>query len=168
LRSKWKIFTYTNLILTMVIGGLWHGASWNFVLWGALHGIGLAVVRLWQVWRGTAKAAGFWRYVNIFVTFHFVTFAWIFFRAPNLETATAILSRIASLTISFANISWSLAIVLAIGVLAHYMPKKWYDFSLASFARAPFYAQAMALALLVIGLQYVAQTGATPFIYNRF
>jgi alginate O-acetyltransferase complex protein AlgI len=97
-----------------------------------------------------------------------VTFAWIFFRAPNLDTAMAILSRIGSLTVSIANISASLAIVMTIGILAHYMPKKWYDFSLSLFARAPFYAQAMALALLVIGLQYVAQTGATPFIYNRF
>ena len=45
---EWKIFTYVNLFITMVIGGLWHGASWNFVIWGALHGVGLAVVRLWQ------------------------------------------------------------------------------------------------------------------------
>ncbi len=168
LRSKWKIFTYTNLVITMVLGGLWHGASWNFVIWGALHGIGLAVVRLWQAWRGKAKATGAWRYVNILVTFHFVTFAWVFFRATSLENALAILARIGSLTASLANVSGPLVFVLAIGALAHYVPKKWYDFSLNMFARAPFYAQAMALALLVIGLQYVAQTGATPFIYNKF
>jgi hypothetical protein len=53
-------------------------------------------------------------------------------------------------------------------VLAHYIPKKWYDFSLGIFVKAPFYAQAVGLALLAVGLQYVAQTGATPFIYNRF
>jgi alginate O-acetyltransferase complex protein AlgI len=168
LRSKWKIFTYTNLVITMVIGGLWHGASWNFVIWGALHGIGLAVVRLWQTWTGTAKATGPWKYVNIFITFHFVTFAWVFFRAASFENAVLILSRIASLTVSFANVSAPLVIVLTIGILAHYIPKRWYDFSVTLFVRAPFYAQAAALALLVIGLQYVAQTGATPFIYNRF
>ena len=168
LRSKRKIFTYTNLVITMTIGGLWHGASWNFVIWGALHGIGLAAVRLWQVWKGPAKANGVWRYASIFATFHFVTFTWIFFRASNLDNALAILSRIASLTVSFANVSAPLAMVLAIGALAHYLPKKWYDFSLMVFVRAPFYAQAMALALLTIGLQYFAQTGAAPFIYNRF
>ncbi len=168
LRSKWKIFAYTNLVITMVIGGLWHGQSWNFVVWGALHGCGLAVVRLWQALTGNQKATGVWRYVNIFVTFHFVTFAWIFFRAPNFETARLILARIGSLTVSFANVSGPLAIVMAIAVTAHYVPKKWYDFSLGLFARAPFYAQAAALALLVIGLQYVGQTGATPFIYTRF
>ena len=163
-----KIMPYINLIVTMIIGGLWHGASWNFVIWGALHGIGLAVARGWQVFRKGADPAGAWRYVSIFATFHFVTFAWIFFRAPTLETAWTILSRIGSLTASAANLSAPLGTVLAIGILAHYVPKKWYDFGLDLFVRAPFYAQAVALALLVIGLQYVAQTGATPFIYNRF
>jgi len=168
LRSKWKIFTYTNLFLTMVIGGLWHGASWNFVIWGALHGAGLAVVRWWQTRTGTAPAVGVWRYVSIVVTFHFVTFAWIFFRAANLETAHEILARIGSLSVSAANLSPSLALILAIATLGHFAPKKWYDFSLGMFVKAPFYAQAAALALMVTGLRYVAQTGATPFIYNKF
>jgi alginate O-acetyltransferase complex protein AlgI len=165
-RSKWR--PYPNLLITMVIGGLWHGASWNFVLWGAIHGGGLAVVRLWQSWRGNAKATGFWRYANIFLTFHFVVFAWIFFRAPSFELASAILGRIGSHTISFANVSAGLWMILAIALAAHYLPKKWYDVSLNLYVRAPFFAQAAALAGLVIGLQYVAQTGAAPFIYTKF
>ncbi|MGH9558782.1 MAG: MBOAT family O-acyltransferase [Bryobacteraceae bacterium] len=168
LRSKWKIFTYMNLIITMVLGGLWHGASWNFAIWGALHGIGLAVVRFWQVRTGTAKASGVWRYANIFVTFHFIAFTWVFFRAASFDNALAILSRIGSLSVSAVNVSGSFALILAIGALAHYVPKKWYDFGQAFFIRSPFYAQAAALALLVVGLQFVGQTGATPFIYNKF
>jgi len=163
-----KVFTYVNLVITMIVGGLWHGASWNFVIWGALHGMGLAGVRLWQARFGSAKATGVWRYVNIVLTFHFVAFAWIFFRAPSFDVAVAILSRIASLTVSLANISGPLALVLAIGVLAHYLPRKWYDWSLAFYVRAPFYAQAGALALLAVGLQSVVATGAAPFIYTRF
>jgi D-alanyl-lipoteichoic acid acyltransferase DltB (MBOAT superfamily) len=159
---------YLNLVITFVIGGLWHGASWNFVMWGALHGAGLAVVRLWQAWKGTAKATGWVRYVNIVLTFHFVCFAWIYFRAPDFTTASAILGRIGSHSVSFVNVSSGLWLILAIGFLAHYVPKKWYDASLNLYIRAPFYAQAAALAALVFGLQYVAQTGATPFIYNRF
>ncbi len=165
-RVKW--LSYFNLFLTMVIGGLWHGAGWTFVIWGALHGLGLVVVRLWQTKTGTAKATGVWRYVSIFATFQFVCFAWIFFRASSFENAMLILSRIGSLSISAANLSPPLALILTIGILAHYIPKTWYDFSLRLFVRAPFYAQAAALAMLVIGLQYVAQTGATPFIYNKF
>lgn len=163
-----KRMAYVNLTITMVLGGLWHGAAWTFVIWGALHGIGLAVVRFWQTKTGTAKATGFWRYANIFVTFHFVAFAWIFFRASSFDNAMLILSRIGSLTATAANISVPLGFILILGALAHYVPRKWYEFGQNVFVRAPFYAQAGALALMAIGLQYVAQTGATPFIYNRF
>ena len=167
-----KIFSYVNLVITMVIGGLWHGANWNFVIWGALHGFGLAFVRLWQTQSGTAKSAAssspFWRYASIVLTFHYVTFAWIFFRAPSFDVALAILGRIASLSVSFANISGPLLLVLAIGALAHYVPKKWYDWSLNLYVEAPFYAQAAVLALLALGLQNVVQSGAAPFIYTRF
>jgi alginate O-acetyltransferase complex protein AlgI len=171
LRSKWKVFTYTNLVLTMILGGLWHGASWNFVIWGALHGCGLVAVRLWQTLRkkpqGHAPAKA-WTYASIFLTFHFVTFAWIFFRAQTFELASAILGRMGSGDVSFVNVSGALWMILAIGLVAHYFPKKWYEFSLDLYIRAPFYAQAAALVALVTGLQYVARTGAAPFIYNQF
>jgi alginate O-acetyltransferase complex protein AlgI len=165
-RSKWR--PYLNLVITMVLGGLWHGASWNFVIWGALHGAGLVIVRLWQIWRGTAAAAGIWRYASILATFHFVTFAWIFFRASNFEVALAILARIGSLTVSFANVPPAMWMVLAIAILAHFTPKKIYEGGMSLFVRAPFYAQAAALAALAFGLQYVARTGAAPFIYTNF
>jgi len=165
-RTRWA--PYLNLVITMVIAGLWHGAGWTFLIWGALHGVGLAAVRLWQTRRGSAKAVGLWRYINIVATFHFVVFAWIFFRAPSVEIALAILGRIGSLTVSFANISGPLALMLLIAVLAHYVPKKWYDFSLAIYVRATFYAQAFALMLVVLGLQNIVQTGDAPFIYTKF
>jgi len=168
-----KVFAYVNLVITMVLGGLWHGANWNFVIWGALHGFGLAFARLWQRQFGGTTASRtsgsvLWRYGSIILTFHYVTFAWIFFRAPTFDNALAILGRIASLSASFANISAPLAFVLLAGVLAHYVPKKWYDWSLALYVEAPFYAQAGVLALLVLGLQNVVQSGAAPFIYTKF
>ncbi|HEY2844484.1 MAG TPA: hypothetical protein VGJ09_12575, partial [Bryobacteraceae bacterium] len=86
----------------------------------------------------------------------------------NLETVGLILARIGSGTMSFANLSPGLWVILGIAVVAHYLPKNWYDLSVNLYVRAPFYAQAVALAALVIGLQYVAQTGAAPFIYTRF
>ncbi len=168
LRSKWKIFTYWNLFITMVIGGLWHGASWTFVIWGAIHGLGLAAQHFWRTMRGNKKSEGAVKIFNIFVTVQYVCFAWIFFRSSSYENATAILSRIGSLSFSAANISSSLVLILSIGILAHYCPKKWYDFSVSVYTRTPFFVQALLLALLVMGLQYVAQTGATPFIYNKF
>jgi D-alanyl-lipoteichoic acid acyltransferase DltB (MBOAT superfamily) len=163
-----KAFAYVNLVITMAIGGWWHGQTWNFLIWGLLHGTGLAVVRLWQTKFGPQKATGALRIFNIFLTAHFVIFAWIFFRAPNLETAWGILGRIGSFTAGVSNVSAGLAIIFAIGALAHYVPKSWYDFSLNLYIRAPFFAQAAALAALIVGLRYVVNTGATPFIYNKF
>jgi alginate O-acetyltransferase complex protein AlgI len=152
----------------MALGGVWHGASWNFVLWGAIHGLGLAAHRIWQVRTGNAKAQGAWKFVSIFVTFHFVCLAWIFFRASSVETALQILARIGSLTISAANVSRPLWMVLGIGLAAHYLPKAVYERSLSWYVRAPFYAQAVVLLALAAGIQYVAVTGAAPFIYSNF
>lgn len=170
LRSKSKVFTYLNLVITMAIGGLWHGASWNFVIWGLLHGSALAVLRMWQTWRGDTKpATGRWERLGWqTLTFLYVCFAWIFFRAPNLDAAFAVIGRITSLTVSVANIPIQLAFVLLVAAVAHYVPKHWYEFSQQTFVKAPFYLQAAAMTLLVIALQYVASTGAVPFIYTRF
>ena len=63
LRSRWKIFAYLNLVITMVLGGLWHGVSWNFAIWGLLHGVALAVTRAWQTWRGRRPAPAAWKRV---------------------------------------------------------------------------------------------------------
>jgi alginate O-acetyltransferase complex protein AlgI len=167
LRSKWKIFTYFNLIVTMVLGGLWHGASWNFVIWGLLHGVGLAVSRAFQKKSGT-EAAGWRRIAKVFVTVNFVCFTWIFFRSPTLDAAVNILNRIGSLTISFDNISTPVVIVLTIALVAHYFPLKWHGWVVDRFAATPFYAQAVALMLLAVALQYVSAAGVAPFIYTKF
>jgi len=169
LRSKWKVFTYSNLILTMLLGGLWHGASWNFVIWGLLHGVGLAATRAWQtIWGGTKVEGGWRKIVRIFFTVNYVCFAWIFFRCPTLDAALSVLGRIGSLTISFENISAPVAMVLAIAVVAHYFPLKWQGWVVDRFAATPFYAQAVALMLLAVALQYVAASGVAPFIYTKF
>ncbi|MBW3561210.1 MAG: M20/M25/M40 family metallo-hydrolase, partial [Actinobacteria bacterium] len=82
--------------LTMLLGGLWHGASWNFVIWGGLHGAALVVhKRATELWRGSApsrlRASLGWVF-----TFHFVLFCWIFFRAPDLATVKLVLSQLST------------------------------------------------------------------------
>jgi alginate O-acetyltransferase complex protein AlgI len=167
-RSKWRV--YPNLVLTMAIGGLWHGPNWTFLIWGVIHGAGLAVVHGYQALRGRAKPSTKLtpRLFRVALTFNFVVFAWIFFRAPNLSTAIDFLEQIGSGTISFANISPGFVLILAIGVVAHYLPKRAYDFSVDLFSRSPALAQAAALAALVLAIRYLAGTGATPFVYGRF
>ena len=166
--ARSKFLPYLNLTITMLIGGLWHGPSWNFAIWGALHGVGLAVLRLVQGSNKPGADSAPIRVLKIIATLHFVTFAWIFFRSPSFELASAILGRISSLSVSFANVSGGLWFVFAIAWVGHFVPAKWFDGSLRLAMRMPFYAQAAALAAVWIGLAKVSQSGAVPFIYNKF
>ena len=161
------VMPYLNLIITMTLGGLWHGASWNFVIWGLLHGAGQAICRFWQIWRGKATpwTPAWWR---TFVTVQFVCFCWIYFRASSLEQANLVLERIASNSWTVENVSGGLWAVLALAVVGHYLPNSWVERPRDLFVRVPFYAQAVVLLLLAIAIQYVAATGAAPFIYTKF
>src|SRR6185503_17645021 len=92
-------FVYRNLMLTMLLGGLWHGASWTFVVWGGLHGLALAVHKLWMGWRGerTAPAGPVRKLVAWATTMLLVCVAWVFFRAPDFATAFEVLRGVAAL-----------------------------------------------------------------------
>ena len=169
LRSKNKAWAYGGLIVTMLLGGLWHGASWTFAIWGLLHGIALAVQRAWQVWRGSSPSPHWWaRAARTFVTIQFVCFAWIFFRAASYDSALAVLERLTSLTYSAGNVHAEYWIVLLLAALMHYAPTEWHKRCRDLYTTSPFYAQAAAMLLLVIAIEYVAQTGAAPFIYTKF
>lgn len=82
-RGKWK--TYRNLMLTMLLGGLWHGANWKFVFWGAMHGIALAIHKATKKILDKIPNILPTKFVSWFITFHFVIFLWIFFRATNIN-----------------------------------------------------------------------------------
>jgi alginate O-acetyltransferase complex protein AlgI len=169
LRSKWKIFAYTNLVITMVLGGLWHGVTWNFAIWGLLHGVALAATRAWQTWRGRRPApAGWSKALAVFFTFQFVCLTWVFFRAPDLEGALAILGRIGSLTFAADNITPMLAGVLLLATAGHYFPKRWFLRAQELYSAVPFYAQAAAMAAVVFALEALMGRGAAPFVYSRF
>ncbi len=93
---KGKIRAYINLFATMVIGGLWHGASWVFIVWGALHGLALIVHKLWlSLTKSNEKQHGlFGNLLSILVTFLFTSFCWIFFRADSMTKAFQIIGRL--------------------------------------------------------------------------
>ena len=169
-----KVMPYVNLVVTMAIGGLWHGVGWTFLIWGLIHGTALAGFRFWQLWRKGRDSAPLSlarRFAGGLLTFHVVLFAWIFFRAANLETVTKILGQIGSLRslhVSFDNSSPAFLFVLAGGAAVHFIPKNWYDGSVTGFSRAPALLQAAALELVVVAIRYVGAAGAAPFIYSKF
>lgn len=88
---------YLNLVLTMLLGGLWHGASWTFVLWGALHGAGLVLNHLWRARFGTRPGSRMGRWAGAGLTFAWVTLAWVVFRAESMEVAGALYRGMAGL-----------------------------------------------------------------------
>ncbi|MGJ0322691.1 MBOAT family O-acyltransferase [Aliarcobacter cryaerophilus] len=89
---KGEFRTYTNLLATFLIGGLWHGAGWTFIIWGALHGIALAIHRFWQSLGFKMNKILAW-----FITFNFINITWIFFRAKDFESAIKVLGSMFSL-----------------------------------------------------------------------
>jgi alginate O-acetyltransferase complex protein AlgI len=91
--------TYVNLLITMLLGGLWHGANWTFVFWGALHGGGLALER-WFRWDGQAEQGFVRTWVRRIIVFNFVCFTWVFFRAPSFHSALNMLREL-------GNPAWS-------------------------------------------------------------
>ncbi|MBC7382242.1 MAG: MBOAT family protein [Bacteroidia bacterium] len=123
---------YVNLMLTMLIGGLWHGASWNFIIWGGLHGAALAfhkykievINKKWKFFKWSWCAG---RKTGIFFTFHFVCFAWIFFKANTIPDALKIISQIttnfdmASAAVLYENYKYVLWI-MAFGYVIHFLP----------------------------------------------
>ena len=184
--------TYRNILITMGLGGLWHGASLNFVFWGLLHGMALVVERMFglrapaegnakpqaatdslprlrgRVGEGARVGKGLRTALAWFVTFHFVCLTWIFFRASSLANAWQILSRIGSLTAGFGNVPPLLTAVLLLGAAAMFVRKEWHARAVNVFAAAPFYVHAAALVLVAIVLQTLGGRGSVPFVYSRF
>ena len=166
---------FINPVVTMLLGGLWHGFGWTFVIWGAMHGVALSLTRGWQDWRkrqsvknGDNKGSRVGRYLAVFLTFNFVCATWVFFRADSVDDALAVFSRIGSMTFSVEHISLAIALYLAAAVLLHVAPESWFEQAVAWFARTPFVVQAAALMIVILGLQALAGKGAAPFAYSRF
>jgi len=168
----WK--TYRNLMITMVLGGLWHGAtSWNFVIWGALHGLVLAGTRMWQRWRekrGAPRAPGLpGRVIGVLLTFHFVCFAWIFFRAPTFAHARVFLARMGEVTTDTTHLTKEIVALVVVAMVIHFLPRKWTDWVRENaFVRSPAVVQGIVLAAAAVGLHFAAQLKATPFVYGQF
>jgi D-alanyl-lipoteichoic acid acyltransferase DltB (MBOAT superfamily) len=167
-----NLATYRNLLLTMLLGGLWHGASWNFVLWGLLHGVGLAATRAVQRLgpkRSLAREPGRLRQlVGVAFTFHYVCFAWIFFRAGTLTEARRVLGQLATATTFHPNLSPVVLATLGVGLVTSFAPRSIYEQLRARFAVLPAPVQGVVLFLVAVVLHEVASTAAVPFVYFQF
>jgi len=168
--GRTKAMPYVNLVVTMLLGGLWHGLTGTFAVWGLLHGFGLAATRFYQARRGRHRApVPAWRRgAAILATYHFVCLTWIFFRAGSLANAGQILSRIASLTPGLENVTPLFGGILLLGAAAMLVRKSWYTRAMEGFANSPFLVHGAALALVAAALQLLGGQGSAPFVYSRF
>lgn len=167
--------TYVNLFLTMLLGGLWHGAAWRFVIWGALHGSALAVHKYYVSQGMDKRMPAFMRgrFFGAFVTFHFVCFCWIFFRASSSESAFLIISQI------FGNFYFELIPehlwayksvygMMLFGYALHWFPSDWRSRAEQIFSEIPDFGKAFIIVLVILLIYQVKSAELQPFIYFQF
>jgi alginate O-acetyltransferase complex protein AlgI len=172
--KKGKIRTYLNLMITMLLGGLWHGASLRYIIWGGLHGIGLVFNKLWSSLLGNkGETSRFGRLMAIFITFNFVNFCWIFFRAPDMNSAIIMLKQIAEnfspgsfLTVlpAYSNV----LLLMFVGYAIHFLPESVKESYRGFFIRIPLFAKISVILFIAVMLYQMRTADVMPFIYFRF
>ena len=150
-----------NLILTMLLGGLWHGAAWTFVLWGAFHGLGLLVERRLGLRLHPVVAC--------VATFHFVCFGWILFRAESLGAAGDVLGRLfGAWTVESAQLTPVAVALIAAMLATHFWPRSAGERAIAAASHLPALVTGVTFALWLVIVEQLGPEGVAPFIYFQF
>ena len=168
------VTTNLNLMLTMLIGGLWHGASWMFVIWGGLNGIGLVIYKYWKRISPWEKSTHWFAHAwAVFITFTFITFTRIWFRSDSLETVNEILHQITfdpglhlagDVIAGFRNVF----LVMLAGLIIHWLPEAFKQRYRLWFARAPLAVIAGISIVVVLAIYQTVTAEMVPFIYFQF
>lgn len=170
--QKGKFRQYFNLLATMLLGGLWHGASFKFIVWGALHGVALVFDKLFFSFF-KFKSTIFTRIIGIIITFHIVCLSWIFFRADSFNTGFEILNQIFfsfNGELFFSLISgYPLVITLIlVGFILHFMPESLEIKTQLFFEKMPVVFNASLLFVIVWMIMQIKSSEIQPFIYFQF
>jgi alginate O-acetyltransferase complex protein AlgI len=163
-----------NLMITMLIGGLWHGASWQFVIWGGLNGIAIVIYKQWK------KISPFdnnnsWmvRFYSIFLTFNFITLTRIWFRGESMQKVDAMMGQILNafhfeqigeIAYAYKNI----LILLIFAFVVHWLPETFKQKYRSYFANLPDWAMALAIIVIVVFIYQFQTFELQPFIYFAF
>lgn len=171
---KGVVRTNVNLMLTMLLGGLWHGASWQFVIWGGLNGLGLLFYKYWKRMSPYEKSrhalVTFWK---IFITFNFITLTRIWFRSDSMEHANEFISQVTG------NFGFSTALqvvagykevflIMFLGYLVHWLPSGFKAFFRDRFIKLPFFAKAVITVIIIFIIYQAWSADLQPFIYFQF
>jgi alginate O-acetyltransferase complex protein AlgI len=165
-------FTYRNLFLVMVIGGLWHGANWTFIIWGTIHGVALVGERVIKTWWAARGALGLppqlVKTLQWALTFNIVCFAWVFFRATSWDNAMDILGRVFAGGGTDTMVTALVVLTIVAMIASQFVPERVSAQAETGFSRlAPVFQIGMiAVALLLIDA--LGPEGIAPFIYFQF
>lgn len=170
---KGKIRTYVNLFLTMLIGGLWHGANWKFVFWGGMHGAGLAVDKIWRKkTNGRYEGKWYFKVLGWFITIHFVVLLWVFFRADSFATALTMIGHVfvpSEVPLhAFLDARPLFVTLLAVSVAIHAIPSSQFPKVENWYVNTPFWVKAIGFILLIQLCLQLQSAEVQPFIYFQF
>jgi D-alanyl-lipoteichoic acid acyltransferase DltB (MBOAT superfamily) len=162
--------TYRNIMITMALGGLWHGASWSFLIWGMLHGAALVFERVIGVTGQRTAGRGSYLATALgwFLTFQFVSIAWVFFRAPSSDAWSTYFATL------FVDGSWTttmtpfVAAIFVLGALSHIIPPRWFETLEARYDDAPLRVKVLVPFVVIFLIAVAAPSGIAPFIYFQF
>ncbi len=170
---KGKVRQYINLMTTMLVGGLWHGAAWTFIVWGAGHGAGLCVHKMFMPY--LKKIPNNWAvtFVSWLITFTFVTVLFVFFRADSIETAMQVIKGL------FTNFDWgyfpvfvhvryTLCAMLIIIFALHFIPSELYARLRKLFIVSPWIVKFLIFVVVVQLVVEFSSADVQPFIYAQF
>ncbi len=162
-----KIRTLVALVCTMLLGGLWHGASWTFVLWGLMQGTALALERAFEY--GNKRDSRWWVSAGqIVLTFLFTTISWIVFRAASPESVSSWFASLGGFGKPFVHTSPLILVLLVSGLAMHAIPDRVRHEAFSVWKRLPLPVPAILTALFLVALSIVSMSGVAPFIYFSF
>ena len=173
-KIKQSINTNINLLVTMLLGGFWHGSSWLFIIWGGLNGLGLIIHKTWQRYSPFKNTQSFLvKGILVMVTLTFISFTRVFFRSNSLETVSTLFDRLANhfggnLIIDVIKGYWVVFLVILIGYLIHWIPERIKENYRTRFAELPLPIMGLVSVIYIICIYQLMSGEMQPFIYFQF
>jgi alginate O-acetyltransferase complex protein AlgI len=176
-KDKTGATTNLNLLTTMLLGGFWHGASWNFIIWGAMHGISLAIHKIWMLLTGKVPGkiinSKLYNAIAILITFHFVCLCWVFFKADTIKDAFTMLYQIThdfgfSVWRPFFNNYKSVLAMIALAFMLHAIPDDYADKVIGRLRKIPMPVYIALFFIFVIVYGFFKSSEPVMPIYLRF
>jgi len=166
-RGKSPLFKYRNIAITMLLGGLWHGANWTFVIWGAIHAVAITINHIYNDYFKVPKKNQGFSWIKWFVVYNTVCFAWIFFRAESLGHALQVIRNFGPLDFTHSKAPTAFVLCLIGAWVFHVFEYKYKEGFAHDFGLRPFY-QKIGYCTFGLILILIFSNKFSPFIYFQF